>query len=120
MAQGHISLSRGYKRCERARARESERERVRPLLVFSRYAFVCLFVFSLAPLSSFFCPPPPRGALDTPFYRCKEMPSYTMGCSWELTWLAGKCPEPCTDNNMAVGGRLEPCRGSIVAVGEVP
>jgi hypothetical protein len=45
-----------------------------------------------------------RGALDTPFYRRKEVPSYTKGCSWELTWLAGKCPEPCTDNNVAVGG----------------
>jgi hypothetical protein len=67
-----------------------------------------------------FCPLFPRGALDTPFYRRKEMPSCTMGCSWELTWLQGKCPEPCTDNNVAVGGRLESCRGSIVAVGEVP
>jgi hypothetical protein len=27
-----------------------------------------------------------------------------MGCSWELTWLAGKCPEPCTDINVAVWG----------------
>jgi hypothetical protein len=81
--------------------------------------FVCLFIFSLAPLSSFFRPPP-HGALDTPFYRRKEMPSCIMGCSWELTWLAGKCLEPCIDNNVAVGGRLEPCRGSIVVVGEVP
>jgi hypothetical protein len=31
-----------------------------------------------------------------------------MGCSWELTWLAGKCPEPCTDNNVAVGGVSSP------------
>jgi hypothetical protein len=82
---------------------------------------VRLFVFS-PPLS-------PRGALDTPFYRHKEMPSYTMGCSWELTWLAGKCPEPCTDNNVAVGGGvsspievvswssekcLEPCSSTAV------
>jgi hypothetical protein len=94
---------------ERGRIAESERERVRPLLVFSHRAYVCFvcsyarpFVLSL-PLPSV-PPPPPRGALDTPFYRRKEMPSCTMGCSWELTWLAGKCPEPCTDINVAVGG----------------
>jgi hypothetical protein len=60
------------------------------------FVFVCSRVRPLLSLS--------RGALDTPFYRRKEMPSCTMGCSWELTWLAGKCPELCTDNNVAVGG----------------
>jgi hypothetical protein len=69
------------------------------------------------------------GALDTPFYRHKEMPSCTIGCSWELTWLAGKCPKPCTDNNVTVGGGvsspvevvswpsekcLEPCSSTAV------
>jgi hypothetical protein len=47
-----------------------------------------------------------RKALDIPFYRHKEMPSCTMGCSYVLTWLAEK--------------RLEPCTRAIVAVGEVP
>jgi hypothetical protein len=47
-----------------------------------------------------------RKALDIPFYRYKEMPSCTMGCSCELTWPSEK--------------RLEPCTRAIVAVGEVP
>jgi hypothetical protein len=88
-----------------------EREGVWPLLVFSRPFVVRLLVSPVVRpcvrmlVCSFFFPllfPP--GALDTPFYRHKEMPSCTMGCSWELTWLAGKCPEPCTDNNVAIGG----------------
>jgi hypothetical protein len=44
--------------------------------------------------------------MDIPFYRYKEMSSCTTGCSYALTWLAGKC--------------LEPCTRAIVAVGEVP
>jgi hypothetical protein len=47
-----------------------------------------------------------RKALDIPFYRHKEMPSCTMGCSYVLTWMAEK--------------RLGPCTRAIVAVGEVP
>jgi hypothetical protein len=47
-----------------------------------------------------------RKALDIPFYRYKEMPNCTMGCSYVLTWLAEK--------------RLEPCIRANVAVGEVP
>jgi hypothetical protein len=35
-----------------------------------------------------------RKALDIPFYRYKEMPSCTMGCSCELTWPSEKCLEP--------------------------
>jgi hypothetical protein len=31
----------------------------------------------------------------SPFYRYKEMPSCTMGCSYVLTWLAEKRLEPC-------------------------
>jgi hypothetical protein len=42
-------------------------------------------------------------ALDIPFYRYKEMPSCTMGCSYVLTWLAKKRLEPCTRANVAVG-----------------
>jgi hypothetical protein len=47
-----------------------------------------------------------RKALDIPFYRYKEMPSCTIGCSYVLAWLAEK--------------RLEPCMCANVAVGEVP
>jgi hypothetical protein len=46
---------------------------------------------------------PLRKALDIPFYRYKEMPSCTRGCSYVLTWLAEKRLEPCTRANMAVG-----------------
>jgi hypothetical protein len=52
------------------------------------------------------CPRRPtclRKALDIPFYRYKEMPSYTMGCSYVITWLAEKRLEPCTRANVAVG-----------------
>jgi hypothetical protein len=38
----------------------------------------------------------PRKALDIPFYRYKEMPSCTRGCSYVLSWLAEKRLEPCT------------------------
>jgi hypothetical protein len=41
--------------------------------------------------------------LDIPFYRYKEMPSCTMGCSYVLTWLAEKRLEPYTHVNVAVG-----------------
>jgi hypothetical protein len=44
-----------------------------------------------------------RKALDIPFYRYKEMPSCTMGCSYVLTWLAEEHLEPCTRANVAVG-----------------
>jgi hypothetical protein len=44
----------------------------------------------------------PREALDIPFYRYKEMPSCTMGCSYVLTWLADERLEPCTRANVAV------------------
>jgi hypothetical protein len=77
--------SRGYKR----RARERERESLRA---------ACL-VCPACPR----CPPCLRKALDIPFYRYKEMPSCTMGCSYVLTWLAEKRLEPCTRANVAVG-----------------
>jgi hypothetical protein len=49
---------------------------------------------------------PLRKALDIPFYRYKEMPSCTLGCSYVLMWLTEK--------------RLEPCRRANVAIGEAP
>jgi hypothetical protein len=78
-----------------------------PLPRLSYSACLCSFVrrtfvraFFPFPFSS---PLPLWKALDIPFYRYKEMPSCTMGCSYELTWLAGKCLEPCTYTNVAVG-----------------
>jgi hypothetical protein len=44
-----------------------------------------------------------RKVLDIPFNRYKEMPSCTMGCSYELTWPSEKHLEPCTRANVAVG-----------------
>jgi hypothetical protein len=95
------ACSRGYKRRVRERGREREREREslcaaclvcpacprRPTLsVLQRVSAMCL-----------------RKALDIPFYRYKEMPSCTMGCSCELTWLSEKRLEPCTRANVAIG-----------------
>jgi hypothetical protein len=85
--------SRGYKRCERARARERERERKRgfvlevsylslPLPCLSYSACLCspAFARSYVPSPRVFVPfVSPCKALDTPFYRYKEMPSCTMG-----------------------------------------
>jgi hypothetical protein len=92
---------------ERVGESESEREREGPAparLLPSLYrAYVCSYVRMLVPPFSLLFPLF-RGAMDTPFYRRKEMPSCTMGSSWELTWLAGKCPKPYTGNNVAVGG----------------
>jgi hypothetical protein len=44
-----------------------------------------------------------RKALDIPFYRYKEMPICTRGCSYVLSWLAEKRLEPCTRANVPVG-----------------
>jgi hypothetical protein len=78
------------------RESEGERERVRPLLVFSRPFAVRLLVspavctYARMFVCSSLCPPfsplfslfsPLCGALDTPFYRRKEMPSCTLRCS---------------------------------------
>jgi hypothetical protein len=59
---------------------ESERERESPCVSLSqrqRIVSTCLPVS----LSTTY----PRKALDIPFYRYKEMPSCTMGCSYVLT-----------------------------------
>jgi hypothetical protein len=104
--------SRGYKRCGIARTREREREgsalrravwgclyRVSPTLPGS--ARLCrASVYSYV---AHFVPPPSRGALDIPFIDVRRCPAVQWGCSYELTWLAGKCPEPCTCNNVAAG-----------------
>jgi hypothetical protein len=75
--------SRGYKRRETARVRARGR---RPTLS------------ALQRLSAAYL----RKALDISFYRYKEMPSYTMGCSCELTWPSEKCLEPCRSTTVGV------------------
>jgi hypothetical protein len=100
----------------RERGREGERERVRycgevpelasaaslllslPPLVYVVPVCLCLFPVIVCLLSLCL-----RKALDIPFYRYKEMPSCTMGCSYVLTWLAGKCLEAYIGTNVAVG-----------------
>jgi hypothetical protein len=96
------ACSRGYKRRARERGRERERERERESLRAA--CLVCPACPRHATLSvlqhvSATCL---RKALDIPFYRYKEMPSCTMGCSCELTWPSEK--------------RLEPCRSTAVGV----
>jgi hypothetical protein len=76
--------SRGYKRRETARARA--RGCHPTLSALQRLSATCL-----------------RKALNIPFYRYKEMPSCTMGCSCKLTWPSEKRLEPCTRANVAVG-----------------
>jgi hypothetical protein len=106
--------SRGYKRRERARARARRRESLRAsvsaYLVCPASHYVKVFVSTSTcvhvnvcqrerePFSLFL----PRKALDIPFYRYKEMPSCTMGCSYVLTWLVEKRLEPCTCANVVV------------------
>jgi hypothetical protein len=58
----------------RASRREREREGEGLALPVFSHPFVVRLLVLLS------CPPPPlRGALDTPFYRHKEMPSCIMG-----------------------------------------
>jgi hypothetical protein len=105
------ACSRGYKRREgaRARARERERERERvPACLLSRLPRLSLTSDVVSVATSIYdvqrvsttCL---RKALDIPFYRYKEMPSCTRGCSYGLSWLSEKRLEPCTRANVAVG-----------------
>jgi hypothetical protein len=99
----------------REREREGERERVQPcgevpelasaaslLLCLPPLVYVVPVCLCLFPVVACLLSPSLRKALDIPFYRYKEMPSCTMGCSYVLTWPAGKCLEPYT-TNVAVG-----------------
>jgi hypothetical protein len=80
---------------------ESERERESPYVSLSQHVSpvhdVNVSSRGREPLL------PLRKALYIPFYRYKEMPSCTMGCSCVLKWLAEKRLEPCTRANVAVG-----------------
>jgi hypothetical protein len=97
--------SRGYKRRVRERGREQARERERervPTCLCLNVNVLCQrvspSVLDVQCLSTTCL----RKALDIPFYRYKEMPSCTRGCSYVLSWLAEKRLEPCTRANMAV------------------
>jgi hypothetical protein len=103
--------SRGYRPCERGRVAESERERGSgpcssspAVRTYASYVLMLVPSSSRSPFRPLFSRPLLVGPWTPPFYRRKEMPSCTMGCSRELTWLIGKCPKPCTDYNVAVGG----------------
>jgi hypothetical protein len=99
------ACSRGYKRYEGARARASEGESpyVMPISsappVLDVQRCQCCNVWPRCQCVSTMCL---RKALDIPFYRYKEMPSCTRGCSYVLSWLAEKRLEPCTRANEAV------------------
>jgi hypothetical protein len=100
--------SRGYKRRARERGRERERER-ESLCVLPVSSAPPVLDVQRRPCCNVCLRRRPtflRKALDIPFYRYKEMPICTRGCSYALSWLAEK--------------RLEPCRRANVAVGEAP
>jgi hypothetical protein len=109
--------SRGYKHC--GRARTSEKERVRHWGELSEAAstaslLLCLpsLVCVVRPcvrtsrvrLSRPFRPSFFVGPWTSPFIDTRRCPAVQRGCSYVLTWLAGKCLEPCIGNNVAVGG----------------
>jgi hypothetical protein len=99
--------SRGYKLCERARAGErvgeSARERVRVWPCPSSPVPLSCVYSSSCRAPSFF-PLLLVGPWTPPFIDTRRCPAIQWGCSLELTWPAEKCPEPCTDNNVAVVG----------------
>jgi hypothetical protein len=97
------ACSRGYKRRARERGRERPTLSVLPRLPTASNVCPRRATLSVLQRVSATCL---RKALDIPFYRYKEMPSCTRGCSYVLSWLAEK--------------RLEPYTRASVAVGEVP
>jgi hypothetical protein len=115
--------SRGYKRCGRARTRERERRRgfglevsclrlPLPRLSYSaclRSSASCVLVFVhrtfpsclpflflcvMSPLLRVCCPHALGRPWTSPFIDTRRWPSYTMGCSYVLMWLAENCLEP--------------------------
>jgi hypothetical protein len=99
------------------RERERERERKRgfglevsylslPLPRLSYSACLCSPSFAHSYVACSYVPSPRvplRKALDIPFIDARRRPAVQWGCSYELTWLAEKCLEPCTCTNVAVG-----------------
>jgi hypothetical protein len=98
--------SRGYKRCEGARAGEREREGL-ALPIFSRPFVVRLPV-----------PPPvlpPLPVLDIPFYRHKEMAQLYNGGVATCYVAGGEVPSRYACVNVSIREVYEPCRS--IAVG---
>jgi hypothetical protein len=89
-----------------ARGSESERERERERVPACLYLNVPLrppsCLSTTSPVWQRVSATCLRKALDIPFYRYKEMPSCTMGCSCELTWLLEKFLEPCRSTAVGV------------------
>jgi hypothetical protein len=63
--------------------------------------------------------PPPRKALDLPFYRCKESVQMYNGGVAMCYVASGEVPEPCVHGNVAVREALEPCRSTTVGVARI-
>jgi hypothetical protein len=61
--------------------------------------FVCS---TLRPLAPPFVPP--VGPWTPPFIDVRRCPAVQWGVAGSLTWLAGECPEPYTDNDVVAGG----------------
>jgi hypothetical protein len=106
--------SRGYNRCERARARERKRGfglEVRclslPLPRLSYSACLCSPAFARSYVAHSYVlsprPPPLGRPWTSPFIDTRRCPAVQWGCSYELIWLAEDCLEPCTCTNVAIG-----------------
>jgi hypothetical protein len=110
--------SRGYKRRERARERERGREfgpevsclsLPLPCLSYSACLRSSSLCVRLSVLCLCCCVPvvPVHRALGrlwtSPFIDTRRCPAVQWGCSYELTWLAENCLEPCTGTNVAIG-----------------
>jgi hypothetical protein len=91
--------SRGYKRCERARAREREG------LALRWAVWVCLHRVSPTLSAAARLPPPappPSGRPWTShFIDTRRCPAVQWRCSYALTWLAEECLEPCPRANVS-------------------
>jgi hypothetical protein len=71
---------------------------------FVSLASLFFFLCVMSPLLRACCPHALGRPWTSPFYRYKEMAQLYNGvCSYMLTWLVGKCLEPCTGNNLAIG-----------------
>jgi hypothetical protein len=107
----------GEREREREREREKERERgfgleasclslPLPHLSYSAYlhssaSYVRVFVRAFLPVPPL--PPSVGRPWTSPFIDTRRCPAVQGGCSYELTWLAEKCLEPCTCTNVAIG-----------------
>jgi hypothetical protein len=99
---------------ERERVGESERERVRPLLVFSRPFVVRLLVSPAARSCVRSSPFVFFLLVDIPFYRHKEMAQLYNGGVAMCYMASGEVPGRYARVNVSVGEVHEPCRSTAV------